>query len=159
MIVKVPDAIDEAQSGTCFCSIGRQGRAGRADSQTGTQCGVVPRYARYVCTVQYMPTYPVFPGPPCRCFVVRCMSCKAERETTYRPIEADCPPRLPDRCAQGSDRKSSPFTDRRDPKGPALCAVRAWSTGASPLAHPIGPRLGQGSLGKASPGTGSWSCS
>lgn len=75
MIVEVPDAIDEAQSGTCFCSIGRQGVQGvqtgwQADRQA--QCGLVPRYMRDG-TVQCIPTYPVFSGPPCRCCAVRCM--------------------------------------------------------------------------------------
>lgn len=38
MMAKVPDAIDEAQSGTCFCSIGRQGVQG---VQAGRQAGSV----------------------------------------------------------------------------------------------------------------------
>lgn len=101
-------------------------------------------------TVQHttLPTYPVTSDPPHRCFVVRCTFCKAE-EKSDRPIE---PGRqsstLPDRCAQGSDRKSSPSPTDATPRTGALCAVQAWSTGASPLAHPIAPGLAIGAWGK-----------
>lgn len=137
----------------CFCSIGRQGVQGVQTARPALSAGMVPKYVLFVYTVQYIPTYPVFPGPPCRCFVVRCMFCKAEEETD-RPIEPDCPAARSVR--PGERSKVEPFTDRRGPKGPALCAVHAWSNGASPLAHPIAPGLARGAWGKhrQAPGAG-----
>lgn len=132
-------------------SILRQGvRAEPADGQAGRHSVRAPvlRFARFG-TVQYLPTYPVFADPPCRCFVVRC-TCrcsfsKAEGENGRR-IEPGS--KLARSVRAGERSKVEPFTDRRGPKGLALCAVRAWSTGASPLAHPIAPGLARGAWGK-----------
>lgn len=119
-------------------SILRQGvRAEPADGQAGRHSVRAPvlRFARFG-TVQYLPTYPVFADPPCRCFVVRCSRRIEPGSKLARSVRA------------GERSKVEPFTDRRGPKGLALCAVRAWSTGASPLAHPIAPGLARGAWGK-----------
>ena len=142
MIVKVPDAIDEAQSGTCFCSIA--GRQGMQDVQTG-------RLVLYG-TVQQIPTCPAFLGPPYRCFVVRCMFGRQRDTGSDRPTDLSSQgcqtSRVPDRCGQGSDRKSSPSPTDATPRTGAV-----WCTSVEPSSFsPCPPRRSQawpGELGES----------
>lgn len=154
MIVKVPDAIDEAQPGTLLLLHGASGRAGRADSQTGTQCGRGPqiRAIRLYCAA-HTDVPRIF--RPTGVVALLCVACSVRQRERPTDLSSQSAPTA--RSVRPGERsKVEPFTDRRGPKGLALCAVRAWSTGASPLAHPIAPGLARGAWGKhrQAPGAG-----
>lgn len=157
MIVKVPDAIDEAQSGTCFCSIGRQGvqagwQAGsvrpRSQIHAGRYCAVrtdIPRNFRSTMSLLCCALYVVYVPQYCT-LLVACRT--VESRLTDCQIGA----------ARGAIESRALHRQTRPQRAGILCCARVehWSFSPCP---PHRPRLGQGSLGKASPGTGSWSCS
>lgn len=122
--------------------------AGRADSQTGTQCGVVPRYVRYVlyCAVQYRRT-PYFQAH--RVVALLCVVCPV-RQRGRPPTDLSRQTAQTARSVRAGERsRVEPLHRQTRPQrtGTLCCArVEHWSFSPCP---PHRPQAWPGELGES----------